>query len=173
MKRKAGRTARRVVLLGSLWFWFAAVHADQARLQWFGQSAFKLTSPGGKVILIDPFISNNPKTPEAHKDLAKLGIEIENISIQCRHLAAHSLSGGGSVTLARDVIFNRGTIVEVDNGSAITIGTLNNCPVLSGRSAPYSDRRSLKNSMKNRAANISVRKSPSSLPGGVAFPVRR
>jgi acetyltransferase-like isoleucine patch superfamily enzyme len=28
---------------------------------------------------------------------------------------------GGSVTLARDVILNRGTIVEVDNGSTITI----------------------------------------------------
>jgi acetyltransferase-like isoleucine patch superfamily enzyme len=30
--------------------------------------------------------------------------------------------GGGSVTLARDVNINRGTIVEVDNGSTITIG---------------------------------------------------
>jgi acetyltransferase-like isoleucine patch superfamily enzyme len=30
--------------------------------------------------------------------------------------------GGGSVTLERDVILNRGTIVEVDNGSTIAIG---------------------------------------------------
>ena len=41
-------------------------------IQWFGQSAFKITTPGGKVILIDPFITKNPKTPEAPKDLAKL-----------------------------------------------------------------------------------------------------
>ena len=44
-----------------------------ADIQWFGQSALKITSPGGKVILIDPFISKNPKTPEDLKDLGKLG----------------------------------------------------------------------------------------------------
>jgi len=41
-------------------------------IQWFGQAAFKITTPGGKVILIDPFITKNPKTPEALKDLSKL-----------------------------------------------------------------------------------------------------
>ena len=47
--------------------------AQAAEVQWFGQSAFKIATPGGKVILIDPFITKNPKTPEALKDLAKLG----------------------------------------------------------------------------------------------------
>jgi L-ascorbate metabolism protein UlaG (beta-lactamase superfamily) len=47
--------------------------ASAAELQWFGQSAFKLTSDSGKVIVIDPFITKNPKTPDALKDLAKLG----------------------------------------------------------------------------------------------------
>ena len=42
-------------------------------VQWFGQSAFKVTSPTGKVILIDPFLTKNPKTPPEHKDLAALG----------------------------------------------------------------------------------------------------
>jgi L-ascorbate metabolism protein UlaG (beta-lactamase superfamily) len=42
-------------------------------LQWYGQSAFKIKTPGGKVILIDPFITNNPKTPENLKDLEKIG----------------------------------------------------------------------------------------------------
>ncbi|MEJ2158272.1 MAG: metal-dependent hydrolase [Desulfobacteraceae bacterium] len=42
-------------------------------IQWFGQSAFKITTPGGKVIMIDPFITGNPKTPEALKDLSKIG----------------------------------------------------------------------------------------------------
>jgi L-ascorbate metabolism protein UlaG (beta-lactamase superfamily) len=46
--------------------------AHAVEIQWFGQSAFKITTPGGKVILIDPFITKNPKTPEALKDLAKL-----------------------------------------------------------------------------------------------------
>ncbi|MFQ5936294.1 MAG: metal-dependent hydrolase [Acidiferrobacterales bacterium] len=47
--------------------------ASAVELQWFGQSAFKITTPGGKVILIDPFISKNPKTPAKLKDLGKLG----------------------------------------------------------------------------------------------------
>ena len=46
--------------------------AQAVEVQWFGQSAFKITTPGGKVILIDPFITKNPKTPEAFKDLSKL-----------------------------------------------------------------------------------------------------
>ncbi len=41
-------------------------------IQWYGQSAFKIRTPGGKVILIDPFITGNPKTPKELKDLAKL-----------------------------------------------------------------------------------------------------
>ncbi len=47
--------------------------AQAFELQWFGQSAFKITTPGGKVILIDPFITKNPKTPQELKDLSKLG----------------------------------------------------------------------------------------------------
>lgn len=47
--------------------------ATAAEIQWFGQSALKITSPGGKVIVIDPFITKNPKTPEDLKDLSKLG----------------------------------------------------------------------------------------------------
>lgn len=46
--------------------------ASAVEIQWFGQSAYKITSPGGKVILIDPFITQNPKTPQALKDLSKL-----------------------------------------------------------------------------------------------------
>ena len=47
--------------------------AQAFELQWFGQSAFKITTPGGKVILIDPFITRNPKTPQELKDLNKIG----------------------------------------------------------------------------------------------------
>ncbi len=50
-----------------------AAAADKVTVQWLGQSAFKITSPGGKVILIDPYLTKNPKTPEKHKDLKALG----------------------------------------------------------------------------------------------------
>ena len=52
---------------------FAVATAQAAEIQWLGQSALKITTPGGKVIVVDPFITKNPKTPAEHKDLAKLG----------------------------------------------------------------------------------------------------
>lgn len=36
--------------------------------QWLGHSAFKLTSPNGNSILIDPFLSQNPTTPDEFKE---------------------------------------------------------------------------------------------------------
>ena len=47
--------------------------AQAAQIQWLGHAAFKITSNDGRVILVDPFITKNPKTPEAMKDLSKLG----------------------------------------------------------------------------------------------------
>lgn len=35
--------------------------------RWLGHSAFQLVSPGGKQIYIDPFLSQNPVTPEEFK----------------------------------------------------------------------------------------------------------
>jgi len=46
---------------------------NKIQLQWFAQSAFKLTTQTGKVIMIDPWIMQNPKTPPELKDLDRLG----------------------------------------------------------------------------------------------------
>ena len=45
----------------------------KAELLWLGQAAFRLTTPSGKVIVIDPWLRANPKTPAEYKDLGKLG----------------------------------------------------------------------------------------------------
>lgn len=42
-------------------------------VQWLGHAAFKITSVSGKTILIDPFITGNPKLTAEQKDLSKLG----------------------------------------------------------------------------------------------------
>jgi len=47
--------------------------APKATLQWLGQSAIKITSVTGKVIVIDPFLTNNPKTPAQYRNLKNLG----------------------------------------------------------------------------------------------------
>jgi L-ascorbate metabolism protein UlaG (beta-lactamase superfamily) len=57
-----------------------ALAADRAWAQtaktevlWMGQAATRITSPSGKVIVIDPFLVNNPKTPSQYKNLDAVG----------------------------------------------------------------------------------------------------
>jgi len=72
LRRKLS-TAMAVTLATALTLVAGPLAAAGVGLQWFGQAAFKITTPGGKVIVIDPFITKNPKTPAEHKDLTKLG----------------------------------------------------------------------------------------------------
>jgi L-ascorbate metabolism protein UlaG (beta-lactamase superfamily) len=69
---------------------------DEIRLQWLGQSAVKITTTTGKVILIDPYITKNPKTPEKLKDLNALG-KIDLVLIT----HAHGDHVGDGPTLAK------------------------------------------------------------------------
>ena len=49
------------------------VAAGKAEVLWLGQATMRITTPGGKVIVIDPWLSTNPKTPAQFKDLKALG----------------------------------------------------------------------------------------------------
>jgi L-ascorbate metabolism protein UlaG (beta-lactamase superfamily) len=51
----------------------AAAAQKKIQLQWFGQSATKITTVGGKVIMIDPWLTENPKTPPEYKNLDAIG----------------------------------------------------------------------------------------------------
>ena len=66
------------------WFWMlltllsvqtAVAWAQDAKvsLQWLGQSAFKITTQKGKVIVTDPWLKANPLTPAEFKNLEALG----------------------------------------------------------------------------------------------------
>lgn len=62
------------ILLLALNGFLSAVAADKkTEVLWLGQSATRITTPGGKVTLIDPFLTKNPKTPEKWKNLDELG----------------------------------------------------------------------------------------------------
>jgi L-ascorbate metabolism protein UlaG (beta-lactamase superfamily) len=50
-----------------------ALAQDKIKVQWLGQAAFKITTLAGKVIVIDPWLQTNPKTPEAYRKLEALG----------------------------------------------------------------------------------------------------
>jgi L-ascorbate metabolism protein UlaG (beta-lactamase superfamily) len=47
--------------------------AARPEVTWLGQSAFKITTPGGKVIVTDPWLKANPLTPPAYKQLEAFG----------------------------------------------------------------------------------------------------
>jgi L-ascorbate metabolism protein UlaG (beta-lactamase superfamily) len=50
-----------------------ALAQDKVKVQWLGQAAFKITTLAGKVIVIDPWLLTNPKTPPEYKKLEALG----------------------------------------------------------------------------------------------------
>jgi L-ascorbate metabolism protein UlaG (beta-lactamase superfamily) len=44
------------------------------KITYFGHSTFSLTTPGGQVALIDPFVMSNPVCPEALKQVPRLDV---------------------------------------------------------------------------------------------------
>jgi L-ascorbate metabolism protein UlaG (beta-lactamase superfamily) len=51
----------------------AAAQTAKIEVLWLGQSTFRITTPGGKVIVTDPWLTTNPRTPAQYKDLDALG----------------------------------------------------------------------------------------------------
>jgi len=62
-----------VVAATLLWLGSAAVCAEQIEVLWLGHSAFRISSATGKVIVVDPYLKKNPRTPAKYKDLSALG----------------------------------------------------------------------------------------------------
>ena len=61
---------RQLALLLLLQFPLLAL-AGQSELTWYGHASFKLTTPSGKVVLIDPWLTN-PANKNGKEDLARL-----------------------------------------------------------------------------------------------------
>ncbi|MBF5043322.1 MULTISPECIES: metal-dependent hydrolase [Myxococcaceae] len=45
------------------------------RVTWLGHAAFEVVSPGGTRLLIDPWLKENPRAPEAWRDLGRVAKE--------------------------------------------------------------------------------------------------
>lgn len=67
------RFSRMLALLAALAAVPALAQSPKVEVLWLGQSAFRITTPGGKVIVTDPWLVKNPITPAEYKDLGKLG----------------------------------------------------------------------------------------------------
>jgi L-ascorbate metabolism protein UlaG (beta-lactamase superfamily) len=60
-------------LCGILLTTSVAAQTPKIEVLWLGQAAFRITTPGSKVIVTDPWLVNNPLTPAEYKNLDKLG----------------------------------------------------------------------------------------------------
>ena len=58
-------------------------------ITWLGHATFLLTSPGGKRILFDPWVTGNPSSPESAKKLGALDLML----ITHGHQRSHWLCG--------------------------------------------------------------------------------
>ncbi len=75
-----------VLALGlSLTAGMAAAQSGKTDVLWLGQSAFRITSPGGKVIVVDPWLKLNPLTPALYKNLDALG-KVDVLLVSHGHL---------------------------------------------------------------------------------------
>ena len=65
----------RVFLVFTLIFasWTSPVLAADVEVLWLGHATVRFTSVEGKVIVVDPFLKKNPKTPVKYRDLKALG----------------------------------------------------------------------------------------------------
>jgi L-ascorbate metabolism protein UlaG (beta-lactamase superfamily) len=70
--------------------------SGSTEIWWLGQSAMRITTPGGKVIMVDPWILGNPKTPAQYKSLDALG-KLDLILVT----HAHGDHMGDAVALAK------------------------------------------------------------------------
>jgi L-ascorbate metabolism protein UlaG (beta-lactamase superfamily) len=63
------------------------------KLTWLGHATFRIETPEGKIVLVDPWVMGNPMCPQAEKDVKKVDVML------CTH--GHGDHIGDAVEIAR------------------------------------------------------------------------
>ncbi|SDD32228.1 L-ascorbate metabolism protein UlaG, beta-lactamase superfamily [Variovorax sp. CF079] len=96
----------------------ASIASGKAEVLWLGQATMRITTPGGKVIVIDPWLITNPKTPPQYKQLNALG-KVDLILVTHAH-ADHFADAPALARLHNAPVYNAGGMGQ----SIITLGIL-------------------------------------------------
>lgn len=118
---------------------------------WLGHSAFKLESPGGNHILVDPFLKDNPTTPDnwkepeevdyillthGHEDHVGDTLEIAKRT-ECKVVSIVELSGlliKNGLAEEQAIEFNKGGTIDFDDFS-VTLVSANHSSSFNGEYA--------------------------------------
>jgi len=94
--------------------------AQQGKVQvlWLGQAAFRITTPGGTVIVTDPWLTKNPITPPEYKKLEHLG-KVDVLLVTHAH-ADHILDAPAIATMNNIRLWGAGDL----NMALNTLGVL-------------------------------------------------
>ena len=96
----------------------ALAQSGKTEVLWLGQSAFKITSPTGKVIITDPWLLQNPLTPPEYKKLEALG-KVDLLLVTHGHMD-HMADAPAIATLNKIPMYAPGDM----NQSAALLGIL-------------------------------------------------
>ncbi len=108
-------------------FLFASVAAAaEVEVLWLGHSTVRITSVEGKVIVIDPFVTKNPKTPAQYKELSALG-KVDLILVTHGHIDHIADLGelarltGAKVVANYEFALQMGALGVIDGDKAIAM----------------------------------------------------
>jgi L-ascorbate metabolism protein UlaG (beta-lactamase superfamily) len=131
----------------------------KAELLWLGQAAFRLTTPSGKVIVIDPWLRPNPKTPAEYKDLEKLG-KVDLILVTHGHFD-HIADAPALALMHKARVYAPGDLNQTLNVLGVLPPELTPRMNKSGTIAPFADVPGLKITMvKAEHSSLYVWKNP-------------
>ncbi len=72
---------------------WSGMNLQGIKLTWLGHATFRIETPGGKTLLLDPWVQGNPMCPDKEKKLAKLDVML------CTH--GHFDHIGDAVAIAK------------------------------------------------------------------------